>query len=134
MAPWLRYALGILIAVHGFIYVPFAFYLTQEFQPAQGRPKLLGALLEPAGIKTATLATHAAAGLLLLACGVLLLAAPGALALWRTLAIAGGTVAILAFLLAWNGRPTHLSEQGILGAAASLAVVLAAVAVVPRIS
>lgn len=134
MAPWLRYTIGILIAIHGYVYIPFAFYLVNEFQRSYGASRLLRPLLEPAGVRTTTLAIHAAAGALLLAGGLLIVFAPGAVPVWRILAVTGGAAGVLAFAVAWNGRPTHLGEQGILGATASLFVVVAALTLGPRVT
>lgn len=128
MPAWLRYVIGLLIAVHGYIYIPFAFYLVNESQRSHGGSRLLHRILGATPKRTTTLAIHAIAGVLLLASGVLVAIAPNAVPLWRILAVAGGAVGVMAFLLAWNGRATHLSEQGLLGAIASLAVVIAILA------
>lgn len=134
MPTWVRYTIGILIAIHGYVYIPFAFYLVNEFQRTHGASRLLRTLLEPASLRTTTLGIHAAAGALLLAGGLLIVFAPGAVPVWRILAVTGGTLGVLAFALAWNGRPNHLTDQGILGATASLFVVVAALALVPRVT
>ncbi len=128
MLPWIRYVIGILIAVHGYVYIPFAFYLVNEFQRTYGSPRLLRRIPGTAPKRTTTLALHLAAGVLLLACGVVVVIAPSAVPLWRALAVAGGAVGVMAFILAWNGRPTHLSEQGLLGAIASLSVLITGLA------
>lgn len=134
MPPWLRYVLGSVIAIHGYVYVPFAFYLVNEFQRTHGGSRLLRPVLGTTPLRTTTLGIHVAAGVMLLACGLLVAFAPGAVAAWRTLAVAGGVAGVGAFLIAWNGRLSHLSEQGILGAAASLAVLVAAVAFGARLA
>lgn len=134
MPPWLRYVVGMVIAIHGYVYVPFAFYLVNEFQRSHGGPKLLGSLLATREVRTATLASHVTAGLCLLACGLMVAFTPGAVVVWRALAITGGALGVLAFLAAWNGRLSHLSEQGILGATASLAVVVASAAFAPALA
>jgi hypothetical protein len=79
------------------------------------------------------LTLHVAAGASLVAAGALLAFAPGAVLAWRTLAVAGGGLGVLAFVLAWNGRTTHLGEQGIYGAAASLAVFIAGLALADHV-
>lgn len=134
MAAWLRYVIGILIAVHGYVYIPFAFYLVNEFQRSHGASRLLSSVLGTNSLRGTTLTTHLAAGVLLLACGLLVAFAPGAVPVWRTLAVAGGAAGLLAFLLAWNGRAAHLSEQGLLGATASLAVLVAGLTFAQRIA
>lgn len=131
MPVWFRYAIGIVVAIHGYVYIPFAFYLVNEFQRAHGASWLLGSVLGTSGLRTTTLMVHVAAGVLLLACGLLLVFAAGAVPAWRALAVAGGGVGVLAFLITWNGHISRLSEQGVLGAAASLAVLIAAIAAVP---
>jgi len=128
MATWLRIAIAILIVIHGYLYVPFAFYLVNDFQRSKGGSRLLAGVLGAATLRTGTLAVHVAAGALLLACGLLLALAPGATPVWRSLAVAGGAAGVLAFMVAWNGRSSHFSEQGVLGATASLAVLIGALA------
>lgn len=134
MPAWSRTVVGILIAVHGYVYIPFAFYLVNEFQRSYGGPTLLRHVLGAGPRRTVTLAIHAAAGVSLLACGAVVVIVPSAVPLWRTLAVAGGAVGVMAFILAWNGRPTHLSEQGLLGAVASLAVLIAGIAFAPWVA
>ena len=134
MPTWLRLAVGFLVAIHGYVYIPFAVYLVHEFQGSYGTSRLLGSAFPTATVRTATLAVHGVAGVMLLAAGVLVAFAPGAVVAWRTLAILGGAIGVLAFLVSRNGRPIHLSEQGVLGAAASLAVVVAALTLAHRVA
>ncbi len=128
MPTWPRYVIGVLIAIHGYVYIPFAFYRADELQRSHGTSMLLGPLLSPTGRRTATIALHTAAGSMLLVTGLWIVFAPAVVPAWRTLAVAGGATGVLAFLLAWNGRTTHLSQQGLPGATASLAIAVAALA------
>lgn len=134
MPAWLRHVIGLLIVIHGYVYIPFAVYLVNDFQRSYGTSKLLRRVFRAATLRTTTLTMHVTAGVMLLACGLLVAFAPGAIVAWRTLAVAGGAMGMLAFVTSWNGRPSHLTEQGILGATASLAIVVAALALAPSVA
>ena len=123
MAAWLRYLVAFLVFAHGFVYIRVGGALPGSVKGWNGRPWLLGDAITGSALITLLRAVHVAAGIAIVACAV-------AIALnhssWRTLAIVGSAVGLVAFAVFWDGQTNLLFDEGAFGAVISLGLLLAA--------
>ena len=127
MSPWLRYLIGFVVACHGFVYVLLLF-VPEVFEGWRGRSWLARDALTGERLKTLLTALHVGAGILLLASGAAIGLAAWLPGWWRPLAILGSVVGIVAFALFWDGQTRRVVEEGGIGAALSLLVLVIAIA------
>ncbi len=123
MAAWLRYLVAFLMFAHGFVYIRVGGALPGTVQGWNGRPWLLGHAITGGALITLLRAVHVAAGIAIVACAVgIALNHPS----WRTFAILGSAVGLVAFATFWDGQTRLLFDEGAVGAVISLGLLLAA--------
>lgn len=127
MSPSVRYLIAFVVACHGFIYIPLLF-VPEMLKGWRGRSWLLGGALTGARLRVVLAALHVGAGVLILASGVAIGLAAWAPGWWRPLAIAGAALGIAGFALFWDGQRVRVVEEGGIGAAISLILLVSAVA------
>ncbi|HOC19653.1 MAG TPA: hypothetical protein PKK95_15400 [Vicinamibacterales bacterium] len=124
MAVWLRYLFAFLLFAHGFIYIRVGGALPGTVKGWNGRPWLLSKAITGGALITLLRAVHVAAGIAIVACAI-------AIALnhpsWRTFAILGCAVGLVAFAIFWDGQTSLLFDEGAVGAVISLALLLTAI-------
>lgn len=117
MPSWLRYVLAFVVFAHGFVYARIGGVLPGEIKQWNGRSWLLGDAVTGGPLIVLSRALHVTAGILFLACSVALVFGHPS---WRPLAIAGSIVGLVAFAVFWDGQMQFLAEEGVIGAGASL--------------
>lgn len=127
MASWLRYAVAIVVAAHGFVYVgPLS--PTRTHTDWSGSGWALAGGLSGDRLKTLAWALHIVAAIATLACAGAI-AFPSAIpGWWRPLAIISGAAGFAAFFVVWDGRPESAFSQGGVGAVVSLTLIAIAIA------
>ncbi len=128
MKPWIRYVIAAVVAAHGLVYLNAARGVLPVFEGWKGRAWLLGDAITGDSLKRLCQGMWAVAGIGVIATGVALAFAFSAQAVWRPLAIVASTVAILSFLVFWDGQVRRLFEQGVIGVVLSLLILLGALA------
>jgi hypothetical protein len=126
MAFWLRLLTAIIVFCHGFIYVRIGSLLPGPVKGWNGRSWLLGGLVTDAPLVSLSRAVHVVAGVTIIACAVAIGFGHGS---WRLLAIAGGSIGIVAFAIFWDGQARLLFDEGVIGALVSLILVICAFAI-----
>lgn len=123
MASWLRYLFAFIVFAHGFVYVRIGAVLPGPVKEWNGQSWLLGRAVTGDGLIALSRTVHVAAGVAILACSVALALAHAS---WRPLAIAGAVAGLVAFAVFWDGQTRYLFEEGAIGAAVSLALLVGA--------
>lgn len=131
MNPWFRYALAVVIAIHGFVYINAARGVLPIYEGWQGRSWLLGDAVTGEALKRLAVTLWAIGGIGLVATALFIAFAPSAQLAWRPLAVIACAIGILSFFVFWDGQSQHLVAQGGVGVVVSLIVLLAAL-VFPR--
>jgi hypothetical protein len=94
----------------------------------RGRSWLLGSVLTGDRLWAMLVVLHVGAGILILASGVAIALPAQAPGWWAPLAIVGSALGVAGFAVFWDGQTGRIAEEGGIGAAISLALLLAAVA------
>lgn len=128
MAPWLRYVIAFVVFAHGFVYVRIGSVLPGPIKAWRGRSWLLSDTVTGDQLRRVVVSLHVAAGIALLACAVAIALAPSLPGWWRPLAITGAAIGLVAFSVFWDGQTRLLFEEGVIGAAVSLALLIGAIA------
>jgi hypothetical protein len=129
MKPWLQYLIAFLVFCHGFIYVRVGAMLPEPVKGWKESSWLLGKCVSSHHLTTLVVSLHVIAGVVTLACA-LVIGWPSLLpGWWRPLAVVGGTAGIAAFAVFWDGQTTLLIEEGAIGAIISLVLLVGAIAV-----
>lgn len=121
-----KFLLGFFLILHGIVHVLYAadsqgFF---ELKPGMGWPD--GSWLLPKVIGNVATGVVATAMMVLIALGfvisgvTLLLAVP----FWRTLAVGGAALSLIAYLVLWDGTMNNLDGQGAFGILLDLAIIL----------
>jgi hypothetical protein len=126
IAPWLRYVIAFVVFCHGFIYVRIGAVLPDPIPAWRGSSGLLGNVIAGDALVKLSIALHVVAGFATLACAAAIALAASVPGWWRPLAITGSAIALLAFVVFWDGQAHVLLEQGAIGAAVSLLILLLA--------
>ena len=127
MNPWLRYLIAFVVVCHGSIYIPLLF-VPDMLKGWRGRSWLLGSPLTGDRLKALVVVLHVSAGIVILASGAAMGFATWAPGWWRPLAIVGGAVGLAGFALFWDGQAQRVVEEGGIGAAISLILLVSAIA------
>jgi hypothetical protein len=128
MPPAVRFLVAFLIVLHGFVYVRVGAVLPGPITGWLGRSWLLGDAVSGDSLRSLAVALHVAAGVAIMACGVLVALAPGFGGTWRFWAAAGAIIGVVAFAVFWDGQVPLLAQEGALGALLSLALLSGAIA------
>jgi hypothetical protein len=134
MAPWLRYLIAFIVFVHGLIYVRIGSVLPGPIKAWRGTSWLLRESCTGDQLRQLVVSLHVAAGIAILACAVALAFAPSQPWWWRPLAIIGGAIGVVAFAVFWDGQTQLLFDEGVIGAGASLLLVIVAIAFARAVS
>jgi hypothetical protein len=127
MNPWLQSLIAFVVACHGAIYIPLLF-VPEMLTGWRGRSWLLGDLLTGKGLTRLLVALHVSAGILIVASGVAIGLAVWAPGWWPPLAIIGAALGLAGFAVFWDGQPGRVVEEGGIGAALSLFLLVSALA------
>ena len=130
MSPWLQYLFAFVVACHGSIYIPLLF-VPDMLKGWRGGSWLLGSALTGDRLMTLLVVLHVAAGIAILASGAAIGFAALAPGWWRPLAIVGAVLGLAAFALFYDGQAGRMVEEGAIGAAISLILLVGAI-VYPR--
>ena len=131
MKPWLQYAIAFLLFGHGLIYVRVGAMLPDPIKDWKGTSWLLGHALSDIHLAALAVGLHLVAGMVILACAIVI-GVPWMLpGWWRPLAMIGGALGIVAFAVFWDGQTRLLVDEGALGALISLILVVGAVFFTP---
>ncbi len=128
MNPWLRYLIAVVVVCHGSIYIPLLF-VPDMLKGWRGRSWLLGRALTGDGLKALLVALHVGAGILILASGAAMGFAAWVPGWWRAPAIVGAALGLAGFAVFWDGQTRRVVEEGGIGAAISLLLLVGAIAV-----
>jgi hypothetical protein len=126
MSPWVRYLIAFVVFCHGFIYVRIGWVLPGPVKEWRGRSWLLGDAIAGEQLTTLIVGLHVIAGIVVLACAAAIGFAPSLPGWWRPLAIVGAAFGIAAFAAFWDGQTGLLLEEGAIGAAVSLMLLVSA--------
>jgi hypothetical protein len=126
MASWPQYLIAFVVACHGSIYVPLLF-VPDMLKQWRGRSWLLGSTLTGNRLKVLVVALHVSAGILILASGAAIAMATWFPGWWRPLAISGAALGIAGFAVFWDGQTGRVAEEGGIGAAISLLLLVSAI-------
>jgi hypothetical protein len=127
MSSWLQYPIAFVVACHGFIYIPLLF-VPDMVKGWRGKSWLLGSVPTGDRLWAVLVVLHVGAGILILASGVAIALPAQAPGWWAPLAIVGSALGVAGFAVFWDGQTGRIAEEGGIGAAISLALLLAAVA------
>jgi hypothetical protein len=127
MNPWLHYLIAFVVACHGLIYIPLLF-VPEMLAGWRGRSWLLGSALTGDGLKALVTALHVSAGIMIVAGAVAIGVAAWAPGWWRPLAIIGAALGLAGFAVFWDGQTGRVVEEGGIGAAISLILLVSAIA------
>lgn len=127
MESWLRYGIAFVVGCHGLTYVLFGFLAPPELKGWRGRSLLLGNAISRERLGVLVIVLHAAAGVATIACAVAIAFAP-TIGLWPLLAILGGAAGLVAFAVFIDGQANLLVGEGVIGAALSVVLVVAGIA------
>jgi hypothetical protein len=128
VSPWMRYLLGVLVFCHGFVYVRIGAVLPGPVSEWRGRSWLLGSAVTGDALTAVVVGLHVLAGIATIACAAAIGFAPALAGWWRPLALVGGAIGIAAFMAFWDGQVRLLLQEGAIGAAISLLLLLGALA------
>lgn len=126
--PWLRYLIAFLVVCHGFVYLRIMVTAPNQLPGWNGSSWISGGALSGDRLKSLLLVLHAAAGVLILACGVAIGLAASLPGWWRPLAIVGAALGLAAFALFLDGQPQLVVQEGGIGAGISAILLLGAIA------
>src|SRR4051812_34337026 len=130
MKPWMHYAVGAVVFCHGFVYVRIGSMLPGAIKGWKGSSWLLGDTLGAGQLTTLIVSLHVIAGIATLACA-LAIAWPSLLpGWWRPLMMAAGVLGLASFAVFWDGQRGLALEEGAIGAAISVVLLIVA-AVLP---
>jgi hypothetical protein len=87
----------------------------------------LGSAVTDDRLRALVAGLHVFAGVATLACAAAIGFAPSFPGWWRSAGIAGAAVGIAAFTVFWDGQTQFLKQEGVIGAAVSLILLLSAV-------
>jgi hypothetical protein len=127
MSPWLSYLIAFVVACHGSIYIPLLF-VPDMLSGWRGRSWLLGSALTGNGLKVLVTVLHVSAGIALVAGALAIALAPAAPGWWRPLLIIGGALGLAGFAVFWDGQDRRIVQEGGIGAAISLILLVSAIA------
>ncbi len=127
MTPWLRYTIAFVVGCHGFTYIPFGILVPGKLTAWKGNSWLLGGALTGDRLKGLMLILHVMAGIAILSCAVAIAFAPSAPGWWPPLAIIGGILGVTGFAAFYDGQVALLIEEGGIGLALSLILLVVAV-------
>jgi len=121
------YAVGVFLILHGFVHLLYGGQSARifEIQPGMVWPDgswVFSRLLGDASSRVVATVFLILAALGLIAAGLALLFGHG---WWRPVAIASLTMSSLLFLALWNGRIEQLANQGAVGLAIDVAILIA---------
>ena len=133
MASWLRYAIAFVVFAHGLVYVRIGSVLPGPIKAWRGTSWLLGDSCTGDHLRRLVISLHVVAGIAILACAVALALAPSQ-PWWRALAISGGAIGVVAFAVFWDGQTRLLFDEGVIGAGASLLLLIGAITFAPAVS
>jgi len=128
MKPWLQYVIAFLVFCHGFVYVRIGSMLPTPVKGWTGHSQLLGDAISHVQLMKLIVSLHVIAGIAFLGCAIGIgvpYLLPG---WWRPLALAGGLLGIVAFVVFWDGQTKLLFDEGGLGALISLMILVGAMA------
>jgi hypothetical protein len=128
MAAWLRYLTAFVVFAHGFIYVRIGSVLPGPITVWQGKSWLLGDGFSGEQLRLLVVSLHVGAGVAILASALAIAFAPSMNGWWRPLAITGAAAGLVAFTVFWDGQTRAMFEEGLIGALASLSLLIGAVA------
>lgn len=128
MKPWIRYAVALVIAIHGFVYLNAARGVLPIFEGWKGRSWLLGSAITGEALKRLASGLFVIAGLGIIATGIAIGVAASTQGVWRPLAIVASSASILSFFVFWGGRIDRLVAEGVIGMIVSLILLLSAIA------
>lgn len=128
MEPWLRYLIASLVFAHGFVYLRIGSVLPGPIKTWRGKSWLLGDTITGDHLRSLVVSLHVAAGIAILACAAAIAFAPSLSAWWRPLAIAGAAAGVVAFSVFFDGQTQLLLEEGLIGAVASVLLLIGAIA------
>ena len=129
MRPWMQYLIAFVVFCHGFIYVRIGAVLPGPIKGWRGHSWLLGEALTDHGLVALAIGLHVAAGLATVACAAAIGFSSAVPGLLRPLAVTGAAVGIAAFAVFWDGQPSLLFEEGVVGAAISAVLLVAALTI-----
>jgi hypothetical protein len=127
MVIWLRLIIAFVIACHGLVYIIYGYMIPGKIKEWNGTSWILGSSVKGDRLKKLMLILHVAAGIGTIACAVAIAIAPLISGLWPPLAIIGASIGIIGFIMFWDGQVRFLVQEGLIGAAISLAILLTAV-------
>ena len=129
MTPWIRYLIAFVVFGHGFVYVRIGSVLPGPIKDWKGTSWLLGSAVTDDQLRALVVGLHVIAGIATLACALAIGGAPWVpwvRGWWRPLGIAGAAVGLAAFAAFWDGQTRLLFEEGAIGAAISLILLVLA--------
>ncbi len=124
MPSWLRFVIAFVVFCHGFVYVRIGAVLPGPVKGWKGISALVGGAVTGTPLVVLVRTLHVVAGIAILACAVAIEIAPH---WWAPLAIWGAVAGLLGFAAFFDGQRQRLFDEGALGAAASLVLLLAAI-------
>jgi hypothetical protein len=127
METWLRYLIAFVVFAHGFVYVRIGSVLPGPIKAWRGTSWLLGDGFTGDRLRWLVVSLHVAAGIAILACGAAIAFAPSLPGWWRPLAITGAAAGLVAFAVFFDGQTRLLFEEGVIGAVASVLLLIGAI-------
>jgi len=124
MVTWLRYLIAIVVAFHGFIYIPYGLAAISKIKEWKGSSWILGNIISGERLMSIVKPLHLITGIVTISCAI---AIGFASDLWRPLAIAAGIFGIAAFASFWDGQEQQVVPEGGIGAFISLFLILSVV-------
>ena len=128
MTTWLQYVVAFVVFCHGFIYVRIGSALPDPIPEWNGGSWLLGQAVVDQRLITLIVGLHVIAGIGTLATAVAMGLGPQIPGWWRPLAVGSSVIGIVAFAVFWDGQTQFLLQQGAIGAAISLTLLVSAIA------
>lgn len=126
--PWLQYLIAFLVVCHGFVYLRIMVTAPNQLQGWNGSSWISGGALSGDRLKALLLVLHAAAGVLILACGVTIGLAASFPGWWRPLGIVGAGLGLAGFAVFLDGQPQLVVQEGGIGAGISAILLVSAIA------
>ncbi|HAF09009.1 MAG TPA: hypothetical protein DCK98_02865 [Chloroflexi bacterium] len=128
MPGWIRFVIAFVVLCHGMAYLPYGLAPGQVVTEWKGVSQLFGGALTFDRTHVAVQVSFGSAVVALLACALAIALAPLVPGWWRPLAVVGSVAGLAGFALFWDGQGQLLVQEGVIGVARSLTLLIVAIA------